>query len=95
MVGVGTGQTASRFLMYDIDRLECVDIEPTIFEFIRGHFDSKWMDDGRVALIREDGRNYLRYSDAMQDVISLEVGQIFRPGVAFFYTADFYRRARA
>jgi spermidine synthase len=95
VVGVGTGQTASRFLMYDIDRLECVDIEPTIFEFIREHFDSKWMDDGRVALIREDGRNYLRYSDAMQDVISLEVGQIFRPGVAFFYTADFYRRARA
>jgi spermidine synthase len=38
--------------------------------------------------------NYLRHSDENHDVISLEVGQIFRPGVAFFYTADFYRRAR-
>ena len=94
VVGVGTGQTASRFLMYDIARLECVDIEPTIFEFIREHFDSEWMDDGRVALIPEDGRNYLQHSNAKHDVISLEVGQIFRPGVAFFYTADFYRRAR-
>ena len=94
VVGVGTGQTASRFLMYDIARLECVDIEPTIFEFIRGHFDSEWMDDGRVALIPEDGRNYLQHSDVKHDVISLEVGQIFRPGVAFFYTTDFYRRAR-
>lgn len=94
VVGVGTGQTASRFLMYDIARLECVDIEPTIFEFIRAHFDSEWMDDERVALIPEDGRNYLQHSDVKHDVISLEVGQIFRPGVAFFYTADFYRRAR-
>ena len=94
VVGVGTGQTASRFLMYDIDHLKCVDIEPTIFEFIREHFDSEWMDDGRVALIPEDGRNYLQHSDVKHDVISLEVGQIFRPGVAFFYTADFYRRAR-
>ena len=94
VVGVGTGQTASRFLMYDITRLECVDIEPTIFEFIREHFDSEWMGDGRVALIPEDGRNYLQYSNAKHDVISLEVGQIFRPGVAFFYTADFYRRTR-
>ena len=94
VVGVGTGQTASRFLMYDIARLECVDIEPTIFEFIREHFDSKWMDDGRVAMIREDGRNYLQHSNTKHDVISLEVGQIFRPGVAFFYTSDFYRRAR-
>ncbi len=94
VVGVGTGQTASRFLMYDIARLECVDIEPTIFEFIREHFGSEWMDDGRVALIPEDGRNYLQHSNMKHDVISLEVGQIFRPGVAFFYTADFYRRAR-
>ena len=94
VVGIGTGQTASRFLMYDIAHLECVDIEPTIFEFVREHFDPAWMEDGRVALISEDGRNYLRHSDAKHDLISLEVGQIFRPGVAFFYTADFYRRAR-
>lgn len=94
VVGIGTGQTASRFLMYDIARLECVDIEPTIFEFIRNHFDSTWMDDGRVILIPEDGHNYLQHSDVKHDVISLEVGQIFRPGVAFFYTADFYRQAQ-
>ena len=94
VVGAGTGQTPSRFLMYDIDRLDCVDIEPTLFEFIRGHFDSKWMDDKRVKLISEDGLNYLNHSDVMYDVIAIEVGQIFRPGIAFFYTADFYHRSR-
>ena len=94
VVGAGTGQTPSRFLMYDIDRLDCVDIEPTLFEFIRRHFDSEWMDDERVKLIGEDGLNYLNHSDAMYDVIGIEVGQIFRPGIAFFYTADFYHRSR-
>ena len=94
VVGAGTGQTPSRFLMYDIDRLDCVDIEPTLFEFIRRHFDSEWMDDKRVELIGEDGLNYLNHSDAMYDVIAIEVGQIFRPGIAFFYTADFYHRSR-
>ena len=94
VVGAGTGQTPSRFLMYDIDHLDCVDIEPTLFEFIRSHFDSKWMADERVKLISEDGLNYLNHSDAMYDVIAIEVGQIFRPGIAFFYTADFYHRSR-
>ena len=94
VVGAGTGQTPSRFLMYDIDRLDCVDIEPTLFEFIRGHFDSEWMNDGRVKLVGEDGLNYLNHSDTVYDIIAVEVGQIFRPGIAFFYTADFYHRSR-
>ena len=94
LVGVGTGQTAARFLLYPIDRLECVDIEPTIFSFIRPHFDSRWMEDPRVELIGADGRNYLRHTSSTYDVISLELGQLSRPGVASFYTVDFYRRVK-
>jgi len=94
LVGVGTGQTAARFLLYPIDRLECVDIEPTIFSFIRPHFDSGWMEDPRVELIGADGRNYLRHTPSTYDVISLELGQLSRPGVASFYTADFYRQVK-
>ena len=94
LVGVGTGQTAARFLLYPIDRLECVDIEPTIFSFIRPHFDSSWMEDPRVELIGADGRNYLRHTPSTYDVISLELGQLSRPGVASFYTIDFYRQVK-
>jgi spermidine synthase len=93
LVGVGAGQTASRFLMYRIDRLDCIDIEPAVFDVIRGYFASSWMDDRRVRLLREDGRNYLAHSRERYDVISIEVGQIVRPGVPFFYTSEFYERA--
>ena len=95
VVGAGTGQTASRFLLYDIEQLECVDIEPTIFEFINEHFDSEWMDDPRAVTVREDGRAHVRHGESTYDVISIEVGQVFRPGVAYFYTSDFYAEARA
>ena len=94
VVGLGSGQSAGRALMHDIERLDCVDIDPSIFAFVRKHFDSGWMDDERVHLVAEDGLNYIHHTDATYDVISLEAGQIFRPGVAFFYTTDFYRRAR-
>jgi spermidine synthase len=94
VVGAGTGQTASRFLMYDIQQLYCVDIEPQIFEFIGPHFGAGWMQDARTQLIRDDARNYIALTQRQFDVISLEVGQVFRPGAASFYTADFYHAAR-
>jgi spermidine synthase len=94
VVGVGAGQTAARFLSNGALRVECVDIEPAVFALIRAHFDAAWMDDPRVTLRSEDGRNHLLHTDDRYDVISLELGQVVRPGVASFYTLEFYRRAR-
>ena len=94
VVGVGVGQASERFLMYDIERLDCVDIEPTIFEFVNEWFPGDWMNDSRVSLIPEDGRSYVSHSLNTYDIISLELGQVSRPGVASFYTADFYRQAQ-
>ena len=94
MVGVGCGQTASRFLMHDIETLECVEIESGLVDLIQRHFPNQWMEDERVKVIIEDGRNYLAHTAKRFDIISLEVGQVFRPGVAGFYTLDFYRSAQ-
>lgn len=94
LVGVGAGQTPERFTMHPIERLDCVDIEPRVFELVRANFANGWMADPRVRLLPLDGRNYLMHTAGRYDVISLEVGQLFRPGVASFYTLDFYRRAR-
>lgn len=94
LVGVGTGQTASRFLMHGIRSLDCIDIEPAIFPFVHDHFDPSWAEDARTRLIVEDGRLHLRHGRGRYDIISLELGQIFRPGVASFYTAEAYAQAR-
>ncbi len=94
VVGLGTGRTAGRFLYYPVRQLDCVDIEPELVPFVRRHFRSDWMDDPRARFIVDDGRNYLAHSRRTYDVISLEVGQVFRPGLAAFYSLDFYERAR-
>jgi spermidine synthase len=94
VVGVGAGQTPGRFLFYDVDRVDCVDIEPAIFDLVRDHYDADWMEDARVSLIQEDGRNFIAHTDRDYDLISLELGQTFRPGIANFYSSDFYRRVR-
>jgi spermidine synthase len=95
VVGVGTGQTPARFLLHPVERLDCVDIEPALYGFVRDHFDAAWMDDERTRLLEADGRNYVTHTSETYDVISLEVGQLFRPGIATFYTVDFYERAAA
>lgn len=91
VIGMGTGQTASRFLMYDIDRLDCVDIEKTLPEILKRNFDAEWLDDPRTRVITDDGRNFTTYSSKKYDIVSIEVGQSFRPQIASFYTVDFYR----
>jgi len=95
VVGVGVGKTASSFLYYNVSKLDCVDVEPSLFDIVRKNFDSSWMDDKRVRLITEDGRNYINNTSTKYDLISVEVGQTFRPGISSFYTLDFYQHARS
>ncbi len=94
VIGVGVGQTASRFLMHDVEQLDCVDIEPAVFPFIARHFDAGWLRDARVHAYAEDGRTFIAHGRGAYDLISIEVGQTFRPGVEAFYTREFYAQAR-
>ncbi|NOS89059.1 MAG: fused MFS/spermidine synthase [Methylococcaceae bacterium] len=95
VVGLGAGNTASRFLDYPISQLDIVDIEPRLFAFTKKHFPSAWMADKRVTFMAEDGRNYVRHTASQYDFISVEIGQLDRPGVGVFYTEQFYQEAKA
>ena len=95
VIGIGTGQTAKRFLMHPaIKSLDCVDLEEELVELVRQYFDSQWLDDPRVHQIFDDGRNFLAHTQKKYDVISIEAGQTFRPQVAKLYSLEFYESAR-
>jgi spermidine synthase len=94
VVGIGAGQAPGRFLFYDINRLDCVDLESKLPEVLKKHFSAEWLDDPRTRVIIEDGNNYLRNIGTKYDLISVEVGQIFRPQVSSFYNVEFYRNAK-
>jgi len=93
VVGLGTGQTARSFLAHNVEQLDCVEIEQRLLPILVQHYEAaEWMDVPNVRLVFDDGRNYITHASKKYDVISLEVGQVFRPGVAAFYTREFYQR---
>ncbi len=94
VIGAGTGQTPAAFLKHDPKHLTCIDIENELFKLLEKHFDNGWMKDDRVSCIAEDGRSYLSHIKKNFDIISIEIGQTFRPGCASFYTIDFYKEAK-
>ena len=94
VVGMGTGQAAGRFLLWHVRRLDCLDVEAAVFDLARRYFGATWLDGSRGRALVEDGRDYIRHSEARYNVIGIEVGQLFRPGIISFYTEDFYRRVR-
>jgi tetratricopeptide (TPR) repeat protein len=93
LIGFGTGLTASRFLYYGIDDLLCVDIEQAVFNFAKSEFSADFLANPKVRTIAEDGRNTIRRKNQNFDIISVEIGQIFRPYLATFYTKEFYENA--
>lgn len=94
VLGIGIGQVAERFLYYPIKNLTCVDIEKELVPLIKKHFHSQWVDDKRVTLVVDDGRNYVKHANKKYDIISIEIGQVFRPGLASFYSEDFYKSVK-
>ncbi len=93
-IGLGTGQTARSFLAHEIDRLDCLEIEDGLIDLLRQHFEAAWLDDPRVHVLIEDGRNYVTHTREKYDIISIEVGQIYRPRISSFYSIDFYDQLR-
>jgi spermidine synthase len=90
VVGLGSGETASRFLSYGV-KLDVVDLEPALHDLVEDYFDGSWLHDSRVRVLHQDGRAFAANTRSAYDVVSIEVGQTFRPQVASFYTVDFYR----
>ena len=81
------GRRRRAFCAHDVERLDCVDIEPAVFDLVRPALRRRL--DGRSrasACCATTAAATSRTRRRRYDVISLEVGQLFRPGVANFYT---------
>jgi len=93
VVGLGVGETARRFLDYDIERLDCVESVDGWEDAVRASFESGWLEDPRVTTWTADGRSLLRYGEMDYDVIAVQLGQAFRAGVEAYYSREFYEEA--
>lgn len=94
VIGLGAGQTAREFLRWNVRAVDVVDIEESLPDICKTYFRGSWLTDTRVTVVVEDGRTYLSHARRMYDVISIEIGQLFRSQCAPFYTLEFYQSVK-
>jgi spermidine synthase len=97
-IGLGTGTTLGTLAAYPFHEIEVAEISPAIAEAAKKYYsdiNGGALDDPRVHLLREDGRNALLVSTALYDVIGIEISSIWFAGAANLYSREFYELAKS
>jgi len=93
----GVGNTlAAAALHPEVERLDCVELSPHVRQTAPYFWtNDRVLENPKVRLIIDDGRNFLLRTRERYDVITLEPPDIYTAGVVNLYTEEFYRLAAA
>jgi spermidine synthase len=94
LIGLGSGVTLGSIEQFPVKRVTCVELEPAVIEASR-HFDdvnNKPLDDPRLRMVSNDGRNFLFTTDERFDVIVSEPSNPWVAGVASLFTLEYFKR---
>lgn len=98
-IGLGGGTTLGAIVAHPSPRqVVQVEIDPLVAEAADtyfGSFNRRALEDPRVRLVIDDGRNYVQRPGPAFDVIVSEPPNIWVSGVSGLFTEQFYRAARA
>ncbi len=96
VIGLGTGITLRGLSGYPVETIDCVEISPEVVE--ASHYfreeNGNALNDPKIRLAIEDGRNLLQTRDTHYDVIISEPSNPWQAGNSNLFTAEFYRLAR-
>jgi spermidine synthase len=93
VIGLGTGTTLGTLAAYPFKELHVVEISPSIVEAAGRYFSEpnrNALQDPRVTLALDDGRNVLLTSRQQFDLVTIEVSSVWFAGAANLYSTDFY-----
>jgi len=96
VIGWGAGATAASTALYPVETVECVEIEPAVYE-AASFFDElsgALRRDPRFRITFRDGRNRLLRGTERWDVIVSEPSNPWISGVSNLFTRDFYEAVR-
>jgi spermidine synthase len=97
VIGLGTGCTLATLAAYPFAKLEVAETSPAIVEAARRYFASVnlgRLDDPRVAVELNDGRNVLLLAAEPYDLVTIELSSVWFAGAANLYSEEFYRLVR-
>ncbi len=98
LIGLGGGFTLEAITNFDeIESIHLVEINPilpgAVKKYLSG-YNNHAIDDNRVNIIIDDGRNYLASSDRKYDVIISQPSNIWLSGEAGLFTKEMYEIAK-
>jgi spermidine synthase len=98
-IGLGGGITLRALVHHpEPEAITVVEIDPLVAEVARdqfGIYNDHALEDPRVRLVTNDGRNFIDGTREHFDVISSEPPNIWVAGVSGLFTQEFYRSAAA
>jgi spermidine synthase len=96
-IGLGGGFTLRAVVHHpEPQEITVVEIDPRVVEAARSHFgpfNDHALDDPRVRVVTNDGRNFVDGTAGRFDVITSEPPNIWVSGVSGLFTQEFYRAA--
>ncbi len=97
VIGLGGGFTLRALVHYSSPQsITAVEIDPLVVETARRHFaefNDRALEDPRVRIAQNDGRNFIDGTDEVYDVITSEPPNIWVAGVSGLFTQELYRSA--
>jgi spermidine synthase len=97
VIGMGTAVTAGALAEFPYKRIDVAELVPAIVDAARTTFaavNQHVLDDPRLQILTEDGRNVLFVRKDKYDVITVEVTSIWFAGAANLYNREFYAIAQ-
>ena len=94
LIGLGSGVTLGTVEQFPVSRVTCVELEPAVIEASR-HFEdvnNRPLEDPRLRMISNDGRNFIYTTDEKFDVIVSEPSNPWVTGVANLFTLEYFKR---
>lgn len=96
VIGLGAGVTLGAVTAHDdTDSITLVEIEPVVQGGTRRFSDLNGaaLDDPRLEIVFQDGRNYLKTTPRRFDVITSDPIYPWNAGSGYLYTTEYYRLA--
>lgn len=98
VIGLGTGTTLGTVAAYPFERIDVAEISPAIVEASRTYYAEqafRSLDDPRVRLLLNDGRNVLLVATEPYDLVTIELTSVWFAGAASLYSREFYELVRS
>jgi spermidine synthase len=94
VIGLGSGITLGSVEQFAVKRVTCVELEPAMIEASRHfeNFNHRPLEDARLRMVANDGRNFIYTTNEKFDVIVSEPSNPWLTGVANLFTLEYFKR---